>query len=646
MSIDNLDATADATADAARFADAIEVANVPTLLMVLVQLTGETKWLEAPYLPKKARGLSDNETGGLPDDVQATIRGEALAAILAWRSGAPVAIPQPTSEFLIAMMSVAMGEDVPAAYAPMIASELGLTAAAGSGSSSSKPVPEGFNAVIIGGGISGICAAVRLQQAGIAYTILERNNDVGGVWLENRYPGAAVDTPNHLYSFSFAPHDWTRYFASQGEILSYLRKVADNFGLRKNVRFGTEVTAATYDESTQTWSVDSLGPEGKRTFEANIVISAVGAFNKPKIPHVSGMDSFSGPNFHTAAWPEDIDLTGKRVAVVGNGASAMQVVPAIVDQVASLVVFQHSPQWAGAFEKFKQPVPDAVRFLLAEVPLYYSWYRTRLAWIFNDRLYESLQRDPEWPHPERSLNVINEAHRRNLTQYIEEEVGERTDLLDKLVPTYPPFGKRMLLDNGWFRSVAKSHVTVDTDRVQELREHSIVTTSGTEYEVDVVVFATGFDVVRFLVPIEIRGRDGIRLHDAWDDDDARAYLGTAVPSFPNFFVLYGPNTQFGHGGSLISLMERQVHYMMSVLQQMFGADLGSVEVLPSVHQDYNDRIDEAHERMVWTHPGMDTYYRNSRGRVVVNNPFRMQEFWQLTEQADLREYSVCVTRQS
>jgi 4-hydroxyacetophenone monooxygenase len=639
MSIDDLDAAK--FADATRFAEALEVANVPTLIMVLVQLTGDTKWLDAPYLPKKARGLSDNETGGLPDDVQATVRSEALAAILAWRLGTPVAIPEPTSEFLITMMSVAMGEAVPAQYAPMIASELGLT----KGNNRTKEIPEGFTAVIIGGGVSGICAAVRLQQAGIAYTILERNSDVGGVWLENRYPGAGVDTPNHLYSFSFAPHDWTRYFAAQSEILLYLRKVADDFDVRKNVRFGTEVTAATYDESTQTWSVDSVGPDGTRTFNANIVISAVGAFNKPKIPRVAGMENFRGPNFHTAAWPEDIDLTGKRVAVVGNGASAMQVVPAVVDQVASLVVFQHSPQWAGAFEKFKQPVPDAVRFLLAEVPLYYSWYRTRLAWIFNDRLYESLQRDPEWPHPERSLNVINDAHRRNLTQYIEQEVGERTDLLDKLVPTYPPFGKRMLLDNGWFRSMAKSHVTLDTDRVHELREHSIVTTSGTEYDVDVVVWATGFDVVRFLVPIEIRGRGGVRLHDAWDDDDARAYLGTAVPSFPNFFVLYGPNTQFGHGGSLISLMERQVHYMMSVLQQMFDRDLGSVEVLPSVHQDYNDRIDDAHERMVWTHPGMDTYYRNARGRVVVNNPFRMQEFWQLTESADLSEYRVCVKNQ-
>ena len=648
--------------NAERFEDAVALANVPTLLMVLVQLTGDLKWLEAPYLPSKARGLSDNETGGLPEHVQAEIRAAALRSIVAWSDGVPAAIPEPPAELLIKMMSVAMGEAVPPEYAPMITSELRSTVLhERSGEHSrlrdyqsgdqrsgdhqtrdeaSMTVPAEFTALIIGGGISGICAAVRLKEAGVAYKIIERNAEVGGVWLENRYPGAAVDTPNHLYSFSFAQHDWTRYFASQAEILSYLRKVASDFDIVRNVRFQTEVLSAQYIEATQTWAVEVAGPNGTETLHASIVISAVGAFNKPKMPTVEGVDSFVGESFHTAAWPENFDLAGKRVAVVGNGASAMQVVPAIVDDVASLVVFQHSPQWAGAFEKFKQPVPDSIRFLLTEVPLYYAWYRTRLAWIFNDRLYESLQRDPQWPHPERSLNVINEAHRRQLTKYIEEELGARTDLLPKVVPTYPPFGKRMLLDNGWFRAISKEHVTVDTDRVQNVTDAEIQTTAGTKYRVDVIVWATGFDVVRFLSPIEVVGRAGTRLHDVWDGDDARAYLGTAMPMFPNFFVLYGPNTQFGHGGSLITLMERQVHYLMSVLRQMFSNKLGAVEVKAEVHNDYNDRIDEAHERMVWTHPGMDTYYRNARGRVVVNNPFRMQEFWQLTEQADLAEYHV------
>jgi 4-hydroxyacetophenone monooxygenase len=619
------------------FAAALASANVPTLLMVLVQLTGDERWLEAPYLPTKARGLSDNESGGLRDDVQAEIRGAAFDAIMAWRAGEPVAIPAPSGALLIRMMSVAMGEDVPDEYAPMIAGELGLDDPA---DTIGSLVPPGFRALIIGGGISGICAAVRLQEAGIPYTIIERNADVGGVWLENRYPGAAVDTPSHLYSFSFAPYDWSRYFASQGEILEYLRSVADRFDLRRHVRLGTEVTAVTYDETLQQWSVQTSGPSGSETLTANVVISAVGAFNKPKIPDIAGMGTFGGPNFHTADWPEDIDLTGKRVAVVGNGASAMQVVPAIVDSVESLVVFQHSPQWAAPFEKFKQPVAEPVRFLLREVPLYYAWYRTRLAWIFNDRLYQSLQKDPAWPHPERSLNAVNDAHRRALTGYIESELGDRTDLRDVVIPTYPPFGKRMLLDNGWFRSIARDHVVVETERVAEVRPTSIVTSSGREHEVDAIVWATGFDVVRFLAPIDIRGRDGVRLHDVWQGDDARAYLGTVIPQFPNFFVLYGPNTQFGHGGSLITVMERQVHYLMSALRRMFDEGVGSLEVRADVHDEYNARIDAAHERMVWTHPGMDTYYRNARGRVVVNNPFRMQEFWQLTEAADVNDYLV------
>lgn len=617
-----------------RFADAISEANIPTLLMVLVQLTGDLRWLEFPYLPTKARGLSDNDTGGLSDDVQSDIRRAALDAILAWHRGAPVALPSPSSELLIRMMGVAMGEAIPDEYAPMIAAELGLE----NDDVFGCPIPEDFRVLIIGAGISGICAAVRLQAAGVPFTIIERNLDVGGVWLENRYPGAAVDTPSHLYSFSFAPYDWPQYFSTQPQILEYLRWVADRFDLRRHVVFGTEVKSVTYNESNHEWYVETSGPAGQSTVTANVVVSAVGAFNKPKLPTIDGMDSFTGLQFHTATWPEGVDLTGRRVAVVGNGASAMQVVPAIVDSVGSMVVFQHSPQWVAPFEKFKQTVPDAVRTLLEEMPLYYAWYRCRLAWIFNDRLYQSLQKDPTWPNPEQSLNPINDAHRRSLTNYIKTELGDRTDLLDAVLPTYPPFGKRMLLDNGWFRAIAREHVTVETERITEVRPNSIVTSAGTEHEVDVIVWATGFDVVRFLAPIDIRGRAGTRLHDTWQDDDARAYLGTAVPGFPNFFVLYGPNTQFGHGGSLITVMERQVHYLMSALRRMFRDDLAAIEVRADVHDNYNAKIDATHERMVWTHPGMDTYYRNARGRVVVNNPFRMQEFWKFTESLDPKDY--------
>ena len=626
-------------ADDALLADAIEIANVPTLLMVLVQLTGELRWLDSPYRPVKSRGLSDNETGGLPVDVQREVRAAALDAVRAWRDGKPAVLERPSLELLVEMMSVAMGEPIAGEYGPMIAGQLGIHELAGHMPDfSTATIPDGFNVLIIGAGVSGICAAVRLQEAGIAFTIIERHTDVGGVWLANRYPGAGVDTPSHIYAFSFAPNDWERYFSAQDEILEYLRSITEMFDLRPHIEFGSSVERAKFDESTQLWTLELVGPDGaNRTLEANVVISAVGAFNKPKLPNFTGMNDFAGPNFHTADW-EDIDLNDKRVAVVGNGASAMQVVPAIVDTVRSLVVFQHSPQWASPFEKFQKPIPSSLRALLTEVPLYHAWYRARLAWIFNDRLHASLQKDPNWEHPERSINPINDAHRRALSAYIESELGERRDLLDKVMPTYPPFGKRMLLDNGWFRAVGREHVTLDTDGVGEVRKQSIVSRVGNEYDVDIIVWATGFDVVRFLAPMEIVGRNGVRLHDAWDGDDARAFLGTAVPSFPNFFMLYGPNTQFGHGGSLITLMERQVHYLMCMLEQMFVNNVASIEVKHDIYDDYNRRIDDAHEHMVWTHKGMDTYYRNSRGRVVVNNPFRMQQFWDLTADPTLNDY--------
>jgi 4-hydroxyacetophenone monooxygenase len=634
----------DGPASDQQIAEAIEIANIPTLLMVLVQMTGDQRWLEDPYRPTRNRGLGDNDDGGLDSHVQAEIRSNALEAINAWRAGKPMAVPAPPRQMLVDMLSVSVGENVPLEYADMMAHELGLdegqeseAAAAPSGAT----VPDGFNAVIIGAGASGICAAVKLQEAGIPYIIIERNNDVGGTWFENRYPGAGVDTPSHLYSYSFAKNDWTRYFAAQEELRGYFNRVADDFGVRPNIRFGLEVASAAYDEDAASWTLEVRGEDGaSQTITANIVISAVGAFNKPKMPDIKGLDSFKGPVAHTARWPEGLELDGKKVAVIGNGASAMQIVPAIADSVESLVVFQRSPQWAAPFEKFKVPVPERVRQLFLAVPLYEEWYRLRLAWIFNDRIHESLQKDPAWPHPDRSINEVNDGHRRYFTRHIVSELGDRQDLLDSVLPKYPPFGKRMLLDNGWFRTLTKENVHPVTDRVTEIRPDGVVTADGTEHEVDIIILATGFDVVRFLAPMNITGRNGQTLDETWEGDDARAYLGLAIPGFPNFFCLYGPNTQFGHGGSLLFLMELQMHYIMDLIKQMFDNSYASAECRQDVHDRYNEQVDAAHNAMVWTHPGMDVYYRNSRGRVVVNNPFKVVDFWHRLHQADLAEYNV------
>ncbi|ORB76690.1 monooxygenase, partial [Mycobacterium timonense] len=270
--------------------------------------------------------------------------------------------------------------------------------------------------------------------------------------------------------------------------------------------------------ATQTWTVSSRDSDGSpRAVTANVVISAVGLFNKPKIPDIAGMDRFTGPMFHTAQWPEDLDVTGKRVAVIGTGASAMQVVPAIAGKVGQVTVFQRSPQWIGPCAEYFAPVPEDVHFLMDHVPYYQAWYRFRLAWVFNDRVHPSLQIDPQWGDPARSLNAVNDGHRRYFTRYLVSQLEGRPDLIEKCLPDYPPFGKRMLLDNGWFAALKRDNVRLVTEGVDSITERGVCSSGGDEVEADVVVFSTGFETTRYLQPIEFVGRGGTRLREIWGD---------------------------------------------------------------------------------------------------------------------------------
>ncbi|MDG2025074.1 MAG: NAD(P)/FAD-dependent oxidoreductase [Actinomycetota bacterium] len=619
------------------FADAIEVANIPTLLMVIVQLTGELEWLEAPYTPKRQPGLGDNDSGGLDPRHQREVREAALEAILAWRAGRAVALPEPDEELIVRMLSVSMAETVPSEYGQFTAAQLGQVKFL-----DHEPVnaPADFKVLVIGAGVSGLCAAINLQMLGINFEVVERNSTVGGVWWENHYPGAGVDTPNHLYSYSFAPYDWQKYFCLRDELHAYLEHVCDNFEVRNNIRFDTGVERIEYQESRQKWLVTLRLPDGTlEQTEANVVISAAGIFNPPVFPNIDGLDEWKGEKWHTARWPKDADLAGKRVAIIGNGASCMQIAPEIQDEVESLTIFQKSVHWAAPFEQFRKEVPDPIRTLLREVPLYRNWYRVRLGWTFNDRIHSALQKDPDWEHPERSLNAQNDAHRAYFTQYVVDELGDKApELLERVLPTYPPFGKRMLMDNGWYRMLRNPKVTLVDNHVDRIEHDRLRTEEGTEYEADVLLLATGFDVLNFITTYDAVGRSGASLTDQWEQDNAKAYLGTVVPDFPNLFTLYGPNLQPGHGGSLIFVVEMQVRYIMDMIQKMLQDNIGAVEIRKEVHDAYNDKVDLAHEQMVWAHPGMTSYYRNERGRIVVNSPWRNVDFYQMTREANLEEY--------
>ncbi|GGF98632.1 putative monooxygenase y4iD [Rhodococcoides trifolii] len=617
-----------ARVDRERLADALTSANMPTLVAVLYQLTADRTWLSDPYLPTRSRGMDNNDDGGFDEATAERIRAAALDAVLA---GA-IAVPNPSDDQLVEMISAAVGESVPPEFAAMIAEDMGFRVP-----EVRHAEPNALSAIVIGAGVSGMLASIKLHEAGIDHVVLEKNSDVGGGWFENTYPGAGVDTPSHLYSYSFAPRAWNTHFGKRDEVWQYLSDVASEHGLRDRIRFDTEVSTAVYDDARQGWTVTTVDGE---VLTADVVITATGQLNKPKLPIIKGLNTFDGPIFHTAEWPADLDLTGKRVAIVGTGASAMQVLPAIAPKVAHATVFQRSPQWVSSTDVYFSEIGDDVNFLMETVPLYRLWYRARLAWNFNDRVHPSLQVDPEWDHPERSVNAINDAHRRVFTRYIEKELEGRPDLIEKSVPDYPPFGKRMLLDNGWYAALRRDNVTLVADAVAEITPTSVIARGGVETEVDIVILATGFETHKLLTPIDVRGRSGKSIREVWGPEDAHAYLGITVPSFPNLFLTCGPGTVLGHGGSYITIAECQVRYIVDLLISMSDNRIGAVECKPDVETEYVRKHDDAHSTMIWTHGGMDNWYRNDAGRVVSTLPWRIVDYWSMTRQADLDDFTV------
>lgn len=620
---------------------ALAAGNIPTLLLVLAQFTGDSGWLDEPYRPSRTIAMNDNDTGGFDGERQNEVRAAMFEVLRAWRDGERELPPPPADERITEMLSVSLGEQVPPEYGETMAEEAGFHGRPEVGWSGERPErADRVHVLVIGAGLSGVATAATLEKLGIDYTIVERNPAPGGVWWTNDYPGAGVDTPSDLYSYSFAPkRGWSRYYAKQPEILAYIQDTAAELGITPKVRFDTEVTRAEWDEVGKRWHVELRESGGRTdTVEATAVISCVGILSRPSIPDFTGMDDFTGPMFHSSQWDHTVDVSGKRVAVIGTGATAQQIVPAVVGRAAKVLVFQRSPQWVAPNPNYLRDVPDGVRLLMEQVPFYAAFYRLRLIWQFQDKLLATLHRDPGWPHQERSVNAVNDKHREFFTRHIDRELGDRTELRDKVLPTYPPYGKRILMDNDWIATVRRDDVELVAKGVSGFDARNVITTDGERFGLDIVVLATGFQSSRMLAPMEIRGRSGGTLRERWGEEDAYAYLGTAVPDFPNFFIVGGPNTALGHGGSAIYVNECSIAYIAQLLVHMVEQDLDSLEVREDVTKAYNDRVDAEHESLIWTHPGMTNWYRNRAGRVVATIPFRGVDFWAMTRTPNLDDY--------
>jgi 4-hydroxyacetophenone monooxygenase len=624
--------------DPDRLRRALEQADLRVLLMVLFHQTGDTRWLEPPYRPQRDVRLIAAEDAGLPPDVRQAIR-TAATEVLADPARTP-AVTDPEDGQMVRMMSACLGEPVPAEYAPMAREELGFTSRDVAWRGGGPPREAAQRRVlIVGAGVSGIALGARLERLGIPYTVVERHAELGGTWFENQYPGCGVDTPNHAYSFSMGSrYRWRRYFAPQPQLLDYVTRAAAEFGVRPHVRLETSVTSAAWDEAASRWHVTLATPRGDEALSCDFLVSAIGQFGEPSVPAFAGAERFAGPRFHSSAWPADLEIDDLRVALIGTGATSMQIAPTIAERVASLTLYQRSPQWARPIPRYHEPIPDDAQWLLASVPFYAEWFRFTMFWRYGDGLLRFLRKDPDWPHPERSVNRTNDRHRQELTDHIVAQLGDRTDLHEACIPTYPPYGKRILLDNGWYPMLRRPNVELVTAPIDHLDESGVVTSDGRYRPADVVVYATGFHMTQMTARLGITGRGGRELGAAWRGDDPTAHLGMTVPGFPNLFLMLGPNTGLGHGGSSIFQSECQARYLTSLLVQVIEGDVSSADVKREVHDAYNARVDAEHEQLIWTHPGMSTYYRNARGRVFSVMPWRLVDYWAMTHDASLEDY--------
>lgn len=482
----------------------------------------------------------------------------------------------------------------------------------------SESQPEHTEIAIVGAGFGGLGMAAELLRGGRDdFVVLERNSEVGGTWLANTYPGCQCDVPSNLYSFSFAgKSDWTRAYPEQLQILDYLRHTADHFGVRPHLRLECDVLDATWDDEQARWRIEtSRGP-----LTAHVLVAAPGLLSEPRVPN--GFEAFEGEVFHSARWDHSAELAGKRVGMVGTGASAIQIGPRIQPEVAGLTVFQRTAPWI--IPHPDREIPKALQQLYRRFP---ALQKAARAGIY--ALHETIA--PGLTYVPSLLKVQELAARALMRAQISDP-----ELRAKVIPDYEIGCKRILLSTDWYPMLQEANVDLVTAGIEEVRPRSVVTADGVEHELDALVMATGFDPVDIPLARRVRGSDGRSLHDVWDGSP-RAYLGTAVPGFPNLFLVYGPNINLGHT-SMVYMLESQIRYVIQALERL--GRLGAVEVRPEVVERYNAELQRRLRRSVWNNGGCSSWYLDKNGHNSIQWPGFTFTFRRRTREFELSDYSL------
>ncbi|WP_375194178.1 NAD(P)-binding protein [Sphingobium sp.] len=615
---------------------ALEAADVRALVMTYVHLSRDEEMLDrfAPALPSASLGMLPNPS----DELLADLRGRVLALLTTPGAAAkgPISV-----DLLNRIMSVGMGEPVDPEFIPLLLEQTGLGPQPDrSGRPARKRIPADYKALIIGAGLTGMAAAIKLDEAGYPYEIVEKNPEIGGTWWSARYPGVGVDTPSHFYSYSFELNpDWTTYTPSGGEMQGYLAGVASKYGLRDRTRFNTMVTTLRWIEADGQWEVTMRGKDGaEETRRYNVVINAHGPISRWEWPKIAGLEDFQGVKMHTGAWDPAVELKGKRVALIGTGASAAQCGPAIAGDVANLTVFMRSGHWVLPNHIAGLPVPDPIKWAMRHIPYYLEWFRFSVYWTGSDGLYPNLLMDPDWHDKDLTISAANAQLRDYCMHNMHVKLAGRPDLIEKLTPDAPVFSKRIVMDTNWLPMFMRDNVALETTGIERITPKGIRTVDGVEHEFDVILFATGYNLARMTGSLEIIGRDGRNLGEEWGEEDPEAYFGLTVPGYPNYFHMTGPNSGPNHGAGINLLSEAQVHYVIECLDHLVETGHTALEPTRAACDAFNARVQGQMPNMIWSHPKAKTYYKNSKGKVIVSWPFRLVDYWNESRSLKLADY--------
>jgi 4-hydroxyacetophenone monooxygenase len=599
----------------------------------LYQLTGDEA-VQNMGLKKVSGERAQYAVPGIADPEHiAMLRAKAVDFLTAYRDSGAGEIEAGPAERLRRSLSLIAAVDIPATELPQWLEELALDPWARELKWQEPPLPqvlEDFSVIVIGTGMGGLNAAVQLKRAGIKFTVIEKNPGVGGTWYENRYPGARLDTESRSYTHIYgAGFPYTSRYNEWPENAAYFNWVADTFGLHGDIVFDTEVTSLVWDDGAAVWEVTADGPQGREVRRVNAVISGVGFLNRPHLPEFPGADEFAGQSWHTARWPDGVDLRGKKVAVIGTGCTGYQMIPELALEAEHVYVFQRTPQWLFPVAGYRSPFPAQIKWLDRNVPYYTNFARFR---AFCNTVYSlgSLNDvDPEFKDPY-SPNATIKARRDACIQFLEGKFESRPELVEKMIPPHPVFSARPVVVDTEY-SIADAllldNVTLVTDGIRAISRTGIESKAGDQYDIDVIVYATGFKANDYLWPMEVRGRGGQRVEELWDGTGPQAYQGTMLPGFPNFWMLYGPNTNGGI--SVAAFHEITTRYALECMERLIqDGGKGSIEVTREAYLRYNAELDWRNENKVWNDPRSTSYWgRNKFGRNSNRCPFRGTELW-------------------